>query len=188
MEEKFQFALNTQRMRNKLVFIFGIGAWLLIAACKDNTEGSKLTDFVKDAGNRLTQKAEVSGNKVVSQFVPDKPEEGEGSDVYRFIITVQSSPEKTTDSILYFFNYKSAGYFRMVTGADTLHPVLSERMANGREDLHQFTVLFDRSGISGTSDSLEIIFLGNKLFADSLFFRYALTDIKNATKTLYGYE
>lgn len=175
-------------MKIKMYGIIGLAAGLFFMACKDKSPGDKLTDFVKQSGNRLTQKTETEGAVVVSQFVPDKLEEENTSPVYRFLVTVQSPPEITTDSILYFFNYHSGDYFRLVAGTDTLRPVLSERMANGRRDLHQFTVLFDRAAITRSTDSLEVLFIGNKLFRENLLFRYALTDIKNATKTLYGYE
>lgn len=163
-------------------------AGLLIVACKGKTAQEKRAAYITKPGNGLTWKTEAAGNAVVSQFVPDKQDMGNGSNAYRFLVTVQSRPNITTDSILYDFNYHSADFFRLLAGTDTLQPVLSERMANGRRDLHQFTVLFDRAGITKSPDSLTLLFTGNKLFEEKLLFRYALTDIKNATKTLYGYE
>ena len=157
---------------------------LFFVACKGGDKKDKLASYVSKNENGLTKKISSGSTEIVSQLIPDES----GGDLYKFMVYVNTTRDKMSDSVLYYFNYRSADYFRLVSGKDTLQPVLSERVANGRREINQFTVLFDMNGKEKLHDSFSLVFLGNKLFSDSLAFHYALTDIKKASKSLYGYE
>jgi hypothetical protein len=156
---------------------------VFLVACKSEKKKDPLAEYVSKEENGLTRKIRSENIEIVSQLIPEK----EDNNVYKFMVYVNTTPEKMTDSVLYFFNYKSSDYFRLISGADTLQPVLSERIANGRRESNQFTVLFDMNG-KELQSPVSMVFLGNKLFQDSLAFHYELNDIKKASKSLYGYE
>ncbi len=176
---------------NKCVAIIILCVLFFLMACKGREKKDKLAMYVSKNENGLMKKLAAGESEIVSQFIPEEkqqPDTANENRVYRFMVNIYTKPEKTTDSILYFFNYRSSDYFRLVSGADTVRPVLSERIANGRKDIHQFTVLFEMEGINKEPDSMSLLFLGNQLFQDSLVFKYAIKDIKKASKSLYGYE
>ena len=174
-----------------LIICSGIGVLFFLFACKDGNKKDKLAVYVSKNENGLTKKITDGETEIITQFIPEKiekPDTGNKNRVYKFMVYVNTKAESMTDSILYIFNYHSSDYFRLVSGNDTLKPVLSERIANGRREANQFTVLFDMEGKNKLADPLSLLFLGNKLFRDSLVFHYELKDLKKASKTLYGYE
>lgn len=168
-----------------------LSGMLSLAGCKRNEKQDPLASYVSKEENGLIKRTMVNNDEVVSQLVPEKKEnlqDNQENQVYRFMVHVNTKPEKMTDSILYHFNYRSSDYFRLISGTDTALPVLSERVASGRREAHQFTVVFDMSGIQKAKNDISLLFLGNPLFQDSLLFNYREEDIKRASKSLYGYE
>lgn len=138
--------------------------------------------------NGLTKEQVVDSNKVWCQLIPDKREDqAEGSEVYRFRVYIKNAPEAVTDSLLYDFNYNSEALFNLIVAEDTLHPVLSERVANGRKDMHEFTVMFNTSH-EQHPDNLTLLIQKNELISKDLHFEYRYNDLTKALKTLYGYD
>lgn len=162
------------------IMLYGL---FFLMACKSKEKKDPLAAYVSKEENGLTKKIRSENIEITSQFVPEK----EDNNLYKFMVYVSTTRERMTDSILYFFNYHSSDYFRLISGTDTLQPVLSERIANGKREINQFTVLFD-NGSKELQSPVSMVFLGNKLFKDSLAFHYELNDIKKASKSLYGYE
>lgn len=101
---------------------------------------------------------------------------------------MKTRPEQMNDSLLYLFNYHSADLFRLVSSSDTIRPVLSERVANGRSDKHEFTVVFDIENSKVNKSDLSFLILSNNLFQKDLVFDYKYNDITKASKLLYGYD
>lgn len=169
--------------------LIAFGMFCCMASCRQTSGKDKLVGYVTKEEHGLSRKTMADSNQVVCQLVPEKRSDSASTgNVYRFMVSVYSTPAKSTDSVMYFFNYHAQEYFRLVTGADTIRPVLGERMANGRRDIHQFTVVFDLGQTPPAADSVSLLFNGNRLFTDSLVFRYAVNDILKASKSLYGYE
>jgi hypothetical protein len=171
------------------ILVIALLTAIFFIACTETPEKDKLAGYVTKEKNGLSRKLRADSNDVVCQLIPENEKDSSGTNhVYRFMVSVYSKPEKSTDSVMYFFNYHAAEYFRLVNGSDTILPVLGERMANGRRDIHQFTVVFDLEKKLQQADSVSLLFNGNRLFTDSLVFRYAVNDILKASKSLYGYE
>ena len=89
---------------------------------------------------------------------------------------------------MYVLNYHSADLFALVLGEDTIKPVLSERIANGRRDLNQFTVLFDVEKKVKIDSTINLIIRKNDLLQQEVVFSFTNTNLKKALKQLYGYD
>ena len=137
----------------------------------------------------LTKKIRVDSNEIVCQLVPELNENEKNlSNVFKFNIYLNTKPSKISDSTLYVLNYHSADLFALVLGEDTIKPVLSERIANGRRDLNQFTVLFDVEKKVKIDSTINLIIRKNDLLQQEVVFSFTNTNLKKALKQLYGYD
>ena len=174
--------------RSNIVWCLSLACLLFIAACSSTEKKDKLAGYVGAPENGLTKKQLADSNEVVCQLVPQqKPEKGSGN-VYKFNVYMKTKPEQMNDSLLYQFNYHSTDIFRLVSNGDTIRPVLSERVANGRSDKHEFTVVFDIENSKVNKSDLSFMILSNNLFQKDLVFDYKYNDITKASKLLYGYD
>jgi hypothetical protein len=78
----------------------------------------------------------------------------------------------------------------MISEGDTLSPVLSERMMNGRTDLHLFTVLFepDLALAFSKKSNLRFLLYPNRIIRDTTEFVFESKDIIKASKILYDHD
>lgn len=163
---------------------------LLMASCKTQSEQEKLAAYVSGKENGLTKKQVMGDNEIVCQFVPVKKEgkeSGGTGQLYRFMVYLNSKTLKMTDSLMYKFNYHSAELFHLVSGADTLKPVLSERIMNGRTDRNEFEVFFEPVG-DPSNEVLKFLVDSNAITGSNIAFDYKYNDITKALKNLYGYD
>ena len=170
-------------MRYDLFFIF---CCTVMAGCYSTTPEKKLAKYVGDPVNGLTRHATVDSNTITCQFIPAQSPDEEGR-ACRFRIYLNSSQPASNDSVMYFLNYRSAGLFGLVSEGDTLSPLLSERVANGRTDRHEFTVVFP--ALPAKSDGqFQIVIHKNVLINSDVNFVYKHRDINKASKNIYGYD
>ena len=138
---------------------------------------------MSDPENGLTKQKSFGTKTVIGQYIP--AEDGRNNEEHRFRIWIKNDKDESNDSLLYQFNYHSSGMFRLVVGKDTLEPLLSERIANGRSDLHEFTVLFPNSQQKvETTAEIDLLVLKNNLFTSNIDFRYRYKDITKASKKI----
>jgi hypothetical protein len=174
---------------NRMKLILWVSVVCFLISCKQTPKKEKLAVYVGDAQNGLTKKQLIDSNEVVSQLVPQEKDKQESGQVYKFIVYMKTDKAKTTDSVMYQLNYKSAEMFRLVAGADTLQPVLSERVANGKTDAHEFTVVFDMNDAQvKRKNDVEFIINNSNPFQKAIVFDYTYNDITKASKLLYGYD
>jgi hypothetical protein len=161
---------------------------LFIAACRGQTSTADIARYVGDSANGLIKKDSAGDVQLTCILLPEEREEGHDStDVVRFKITMTTEREKVTDSMMYYMNYRSPEMFRLVKGTDTLMPALSERMANGRKDIHEFTVIFDDGGRVG-KNNLWLLIDSGIMIPQQKTFAFTNKDITKAYKTLFAYE
>lgn len=175
--------------RLKIVACASLACLLFITACNRAEKKDKLAGYVGAPENGLTKKQMADSNEVVCQLVPQEraSKEDKGT-VYKFTVYMKTRADQMNDSLLYLFNYHSADIFRLVSNGDTIKPVLSERVANGRSDKHEFTVVFDIENSKVNKSDLSFLMLHNNLFQNDLVFDYKYNDITKASKLLYGYD
>jgi hypothetical protein len=169
-----------------IILVPAICAILALAQCKKGKKENRLADYVTNPHNGLSQKQQVDSNDILCQLIPEK-NSGATGNLYRFMIVMKTRPGQISDSAYYFFNYRSAELFGLVENGDTLKPVLSERMANGRKDVHSFTVLFESQqnpAAGQTGSGPQLVFRKNELVPQDLKFEYQYKDINKALKTL----
>jgi hypothetical protein len=78
--------------------------------------------------------------------------------------------------------------FALVLDNDTIKPVLSERLANGRRDLNQFTVIFDVEKKINIDSNINLIIRKNDIVAQEAVFSFTNKNFNKALKQLYGYD
>lgn len=153
---------------------------------------TKEASYATDAKNGLIKKSSFGEVKVTCQYIPDGPLINQGEDVkpIKFYLSVNTGTEELKDSVMYDFNYRSNLLFGLVSGSDTLMPVLSERMMNGRTDLHTFTVLFepDLASAFASKSKLSFLFYPNRVISDTNTFIFETKDIIKASKILYDHD
>src|SRR5258708_7329155 len=120
------------------VLLISFFACLVIAGCKTKTDLQKIASYVGDREHGLTKKTKTPDDDITCQLVP--PHSNTAQSGLRFLLYVNTGAQHIGDSILYQVNYGSAKMFHLVSGTDTLQPVLSERTATGRTDVHEFEV------------------------------------------------
>lgn len=170
---------------NRLTVYIGLCAAVCLGACAaEKTEQQKLAGYVSKESNGLAQKKQGGAADVTCQYIPEKTAETTAS---KFVVYIDTKTAAVDDSLMYLFNYQSAGLFRLVSAGDTLKPVLSERIANGKRDLHQFTVVFD-NGKPVSPGGISLIVNSNPVFKNDLVFDYKYDDITKAQKKLYDYD
>ena len=168
-------------------FLILLVASCFVMACSHNNSVKVVAGYVSDPENGLTKQKSVGTKTIIGQFIP--AENYENCEEHRFRIWIKNDREESTDSLLYHFNYRSSDIFRLVVGKDTLEPLLSERIANGRSDLHEFTVLFPNTKRKmETTAEMDLLVLKNQLFTSNIDFRYRYKDITKASKKLYGHD
>lgn len=158
----------------------------VLGACRQPAANNKVATYIGNPQHGLSRQETVGDKRVVCQLLPGEA----GNGVYQFRVFIQQKAgEPATDSAMYFLNYRSAELFRLVSDRDTLLPSLCERMANGRCDAHEFTLLFESGkNMLGKGKNLQLLFLNNALTAKDLVFNYQSNDITKAIKKLYGYD
>jgi hypothetical protein len=164
---------------------------LFFVSCKSKTDLNSVASYVSRAENGLTKKMLIDSCEVTCQLVPGKLNESAKDDnPLEYKLYINSKSIEITDSILYQFNYHSGEMFGLTMGTDTLKPLLSERVANGRKDMHQFTILFPSPGkqIVASKASFSFLLYKNDLFKNDHSIEYHYSDIIKASKTLYGYD
>lgn len=140
--------------------------------------------YVSNPENGLTRKQVADNNEIVCQLVPQEEGGTDSNDgTYKFTVYINTVKEKVSDSLFYLFSYHSTQLFALVAGADTLKPVLSERIANGRRDVNQFTVVFALQKKKEEEQS-DLFFMvrSNALFPKEIIMKYESKDIKKAFK------
>ena len=166
--------------------LFLIFTVLQLVKCKTNNK-ENLAAYVGNLENGLTKKIRVDSNDIVCQLVPEfNVDDKSGANVFKFNIYLNTKPNKINDSTLYRLNYHSVDIFALALGEDTLRPVLSERLANGRRDLNQFTVVFDTD--KKTDSDINLIIRENDLLEHEAVFSFTNKNFKKALKQLYGYD
>jgi hypothetical protein len=188
MAVKFHYDLNI-KSEMKLSFFYLVVLCAFFFGRCSNSSIENPAQYTGNPKNGLIKEQIVDSNKVWCQLIPDKREEGQANgENYRFRVYIKCPPEASTDSVLYNFNYGSDQLFNLVVAKDTLYPVLSERVANGRRDMHEFTVVFNSAHHEKESDNLTLLVHKNDLITKDLFFEYRYNDLTKALKTLYGYD
>lgn len=164
----------------------------IVAGCRQQTESLTVqaAQYAGNAKNGLLQKGMLDSCPITCQYIPEpiNAKQAAGSRPFRFTVHVNSGTREINDSTLYELNYRGTELFRLVQGADTLKPVLCERMANGRTDMHLFTVLYVPQTALQPNQTLQFLFLPGKLFPVAGSMQFASNDIIQASKTLYGYD
>lgn len=173
-------------MNNKTA-AFGALFFLMLSSCNNEPGKKGLAKYIGSAENGLTKKIEIEKGSIVCQLIPEFKEGQkhiESSELLHFNVYINTAKELVTDSIYYKFGYHSKEMFRAVIGKDTLTPVLSELMANGRRDKNQFTVLFEPS-IMKAKDSLIFIINKTELIKQDTKIKFYNNDINKAYKNIY---
>jgi hypothetical protein len=158
-------------------------------SCKPKENKEEVGAYVGNKEKGLSKKQTIDSNDILCQLIPDKIEnEKKGSNFYKFNVYLNTKLSKMTDSTFYFFNYHSEDLFALVLGTDTIKPVLSERIANGRKDLNQFTVLFDIDKKVKIDSNINLIIRKNGILENGTSFSFSNNNFKKALKQLYGYD
>lgn len=169
-------------MGRRVIAVF-ILSWML--SCKGDNKQNRIASYIGNPQNGLTKKMIVDSSEIFCQLIPD---ENEKKEIYKFNIYINTKLNKMTDSVLYKFNYQSVQLFSLVSNKDTLRPVLSERIANGRRDINQFTVVFN-TGEKPLQDTNIVLMIGkNELMEKAALFTFSNKTLIKALKQLYGHE
>jgi hypothetical protein len=180
--------VNNKFKASLIVAVFLVCILQLIK-CKPNSKKENVAAYVGNVEKGLTKKMWVDSNDVVCQLVPElNVNEKSTSNVFKFNVYLNTKPNKINDSTLYILNYHSADLFALILGTDTIKPVLSERVANGRRDLNQFTVLFDVEKSVKIDSNINLMIRKNNLLEQETVFSFTNKNFKKALKQLYGYD
>ncbi|HNP53169.1 MAG TPA: hypothetical protein PKK69_01070 [Ferruginibacter sp.] len=174
----------------KVIYFITLLAFL-VAGCRQQNETPALqaAQYAGNVKNGLLQKGMLDSCPITCQYIPEPIDAKQAANrPYRFTIHINTGTREINDSTLYEMNYHATELFRLVQGSDTLKPVLCERMANGRTDMHLFTAVFVPSARLKPNQTLNILFLPGKLFPEMGLIQFASNDIIQASKTLYGYD
>jgi hypothetical protein len=154
---------------------------MFICACGHKTEMRDVAAYVGNPVNGLVKKEKADSTEITCQWVPDSSKTSWLFRVYMY------SPEKVDDSTLYKMNYKTQEIFALIHANDTARPVLAERVANGRRDQHEFTVVFDPVK-QDSAKTVSLLLAPNGLLRKNISFDFQYNDITKAQKKLYGYS
>jgi hypothetical protein len=166
-------------IKGSCILLLSVG--FLFCACNEKTEMKDVAAYVGNPVNGLVKKEKADSTEITCQWVPDSSNASWLFRVYMY------SPEKVNDSTLYKMNYKTQEIFALVHAGDTVRPVLAERVANGRRDQHEFTVVFDPVKPDSVQ-TFSLLLAANGLVSKTISFDFQYNDITKAQKKLYGYS
>jgi hypothetical protein len=167
-------------IRANCILLLSVG--FLFCACNEKTEMKDVAAYVGNPVNGLVKKEKADSTEITCQWVPDSA----ANAPWLFRVYLYS-PEKVDDSTLYKMNYKTQEIFALIHAGDTVRPVLAERIANGRRDQHEFTVVFDPVK-QDSAQTFSLLLVPNGLLRKNISFDFQYNDITKAQKKLYGYS
>jgi hypothetical protein len=173
-------------------FLFVLVCFFLGCAGKKDEGPTKVMDYATKPVHGLLKKNVVGDVAFTCQYVPEGPllEKGINIRPMKFFLSINTGSALLQDSVMYDYNYRSATIIGMISEGDTLSPVLSERMMNGRTDLHLFTVLFepDLALAFSKKSNLRFLLYPNRIIRDTTEFVFESKDIIKASKILYDHD
>lgn len=161
---------------------------LILIGCHSNGSMKDIAAYVGDPKHGLMKEEIVGQNRVVCQFIPQptvSSDHGLRDSVFEFRVFIDNPADVMNDSLFYDLSYQSTAMFSIIGAGDTLHPVMSERIVNGRKDQHEFTVLFTPSArLMIDKGPFSFVIRNHKLFKRDIQFQYQSNDITKASKTM----
>jgi hypothetical protein len=161
-------------MNKTLLYIGGI-VLLLAAAC--STRQSRETEIkgLSDIGEK-----EVGDWRIKLKYLPAKMLKGDTGE-YCFAITVHpKEPHKPIKADDPKFSFGTDSLFCIVSGTrpDTLLPVFTTRVANGKLTGLEYMVIFDKTAVSSSDGILRLLFKDWLFTGRNLLFTLPLPEIQ----------